>query len=222
MMADRCGASVSLVNHTGSGDGILLSEERTPNLRGALLNGLITQLPEAELSLLAGEINSGAIKTLVVVNEDVTKLGISSDLLAKVKLVYFGTHANAVSQVANVVCPSLMVYEKDGSFVNQSFRLQKFKAAVPGPRGIQSDITVLEKIVAALGDEKPCALTIDVAWQRIAEQVSAFVELSWRGISDEGVALDPAPFIDLPFVETKNLKFDPVAFKEAQAAATQA
>ena len=222
MMADRCGASVSLVNHTGSGDGILLSEERTPNLRGALLNGLITQLPEAELSLLAGEINSGAIKTLVVVNEDVTKLGISSDLLAKVKLVYFGTHANAVSQVANVVCPSLMVYEKDGSFVNQSFRLQKFKAAVPGPRGIQSDITVLEKIVAALGDEKPSALTIDVAWQRIAEQVSAFAELSWRGISDEGVALDPAPFIDLPFVETKNLKFDPVAFKEAQAAATQA
>ena len=222
MMADRCGASVSLVNHTGSGDGILLSEERTPNLRGALLNGLITQLPEAELSLLAGEINSGAIKTLVVVNEDVTKLGISSDLLAKVKLVYFGTHANAVSQVANVVCPSLMVYEKDGSFVNQSFRLQKFKAAVPGPRGIQSDITVLEKIVAALGDEKPSALTIDVAWQRIAEQVSAFAELSWRGISDEGVALDPAPFIDLPFVETKNLKFDPVAFKEAQAATTQA
>jgi NADH-quinone oxidoreductase subunit G len=115
-----------------------------------------------------------------------------------------------------------MVYEKDGSFVNQSFRLQKFKAAVPGPRGIQSDITVLEKIVAALGDEKPSALTIDVAWQRIAEQVSAFAELSWRGISDEGVALDPAPFIDLPFVETKNLKFDPVAFKEAQAAAIQA
>ena len=222
MMADRCGASVSLVNHIGSGDGILLSEERTPNLRGALLNGLITKLPEAELSLLAGEINSGAINTLVVVNEDVTKLGISSDLLAKVKLVYFGTHANAVSQVANIVCPSLMVYEKDGSFVNQSFRLQKFKAAVPGPRGIQSDITVLEKIVVALGDEKPSALTIDVAWQRIAEQVSAFAEFSWRGISDEGVALDPAPFIDLPFVETKNLKFDPVAFKEAQAAATQA
>ena len=222
MMADRCGASVSLVNHTGSGDGILLSEERTPNLRGALLNGLITQLPEAELSLLAGEINSGAINTLVVVNEDVTKLGISSDLLSKVKLVYFGTHANAVSQVANIVCPSLMVYEKDGSFVNQSFRLQKFKAAVPGPRGIQSDITVLEEIVANLGDEKPSALTIDVAWQRIAEQIGAFAGLTWRGISDEGVALDPTPFIDLPFVETKNLKFDPVAFKEAQTATTQA
>jgi NADH-quinone oxidoreductase subunit G len=222
LLADRSGASVSLVSHTGEGDGILLSEDRTPNLRGALLNGLITKLPEADLAPLARDINSGAVKTLVVVNEDVTKLGISSELLAKVKIVYFGTHANEVSQVANVVCPSLMVYEKDGSFVNQSFRLQKFKAAVPGPRGIRSDITVLEQIVAALGDEKPTALAIDTAWERIADKMSAFEGLSWCGISDEGVALDPAQFIDLPFVETKNLKFDPVAFKEAQAASVEA
>jgi NADH-quinone oxidoreductase subunit G len=222
VMADRCGAAVTLVGRTGEGDGILLSEDRSPNLRGALLNGLIKTLPEADLTTLVAAIKSGAVKTLVVVNEDVTKLGLSSELLAKVKLVYFGTHANAVSQVANVVCPSLMVYEKDGSFVNQSFRLQKFKAAVPGPHGIQSDINVLEKIVASLGDEKPSALTIDLVWQRIAEKISAFAGLSWRGISDEGVSLDPASFIDLPFVETKNLKFDPVAFKEAQATANQA
>ncbi|CAA6693642.1 MULTISPECIES: 2Fe-2S iron-sulfur cluster-binding protein [unclassified Lentimonas] len=222
LIADRSKASVSLVSHTGEGDGILLSEDRTPNLRGALLNGLISKLPEADLTAVADKIKSGAIKTLVVVNEDVTQLGIPSELLAKVKVIYFGTHANAVSQVANVVCPSLMVYEKDGSFVNQSFILQKFKAAVPGPRGIQSDVTVLEKIVAGLGEEKPTALTMDVAWERIADTMSAFEGLSWRGISDEGVALDPAAFIDLPFVETKNLKFDPVAFKEAQAASTEA
>jgi NADH-quinone oxidoreductase subunit G len=222
LIADRSGASVSLVSHTGEGDGILLSEDRTPNLRGALLNGLISKLPEADLTAVADKINSGAIKTLVVVNEDVTQLGIPSELLAKVKVIYFGTHANAVSQVANVVCPSLMVYEKDGSFVNQRFILQKFKAAVPGPRGIQSDVTVLEKIVAGLGEEKPTALTLDVAWERIADKMSAFGGLSWRGISDEGVALDPAAFIDLPFLETKNLKFDPVAFKEAQAASTEA
>ena len=221
-MADRCGASVSLVSHTVSGDGILQSEERTPTLRGALLNGLITKLPDADLTPLARDINSGAIKTLVVVNEDVTKLGISSELLAKVKVVYFGTHANEVSQVANIVCPSLMVYEKDGSFVNQSFRLQKFKAAVPGPRGIQSDITVLEKIVAVLGDEKPTALTIDVAWERIVDKMSAFEGLSWRGITDEGIALDPEQLVDLPFLETKFLKFEPFAILEAQAASTEA
>ncbi|MFT5622928.1 MAG: NADH-quinone oxidoreductase subunit G, partial [Bacteroidia bacterium] len=203
LIADRCGASVTMVARTGEGDGILLSEDRSSNLRGALLNGLIKTLPEVDLSKIASAIKSGAVKTLVVVNEDVTTLGISSELLAKVKLVYFGTHANAVSQVANVVCPSLMVYEKDGSFVNQSFRLQKFKAAVPGPLGIQSDINVLEKIVANLDNQKPSALTIDLVWQHIAEKVGSFEGLTWRGISDEGVVLDPVPFIDLPFVETK-------------------
>jgi NADH-quinone oxidoreductase subunit G len=222
LIADRSDAAVTLVHHTGEGDGILLSEDRTPNLRGALLNGLVSKLPEVDLSPLASDIDSGAVKTLVVVNEDVTKLGISPELLAKVKVIYFGTHANEVSQVANVVCPSLMVYEKDGSFVNQSFRLQKFKAAVPGPAGVRSDIIVLEQIVALLGDEKPAALTMDVAWERISEATSAFAEINWRGIGDEGVALDPAKFIDLPFVETKNLKYDPVAFKEAQAAVVEA
>jgi NADH-quinone oxidoreductase subunit G len=222
LIADRSGASVSLVSHNGAGDGILLSEDRTPNLRGALLNGLTAKLPEADLSATARAIESGAVKTLVVVNEDVTKLGIAADVLAKVKVIYFGSHTNETSKVADVVCPSLMVFEKDGSFVNQSFRLQKFKAAVPGPRGIHADFTVLAKIVAALGDEAATAPTLDRVWEQIAKQVSAFNGHSWQGIGDDGIALDPAPFLDLPFVETKNLKFDPVAFKEAQAAAAQA
>jgi NADH-quinone oxidoreductase subunit G len=115
-----------------------------------------------------------------------------------------------------------MVFEKDGSFVNQSFRLQKFKAAVPGPRGIRADFTVLEKIVAALGDQASAAPTLDAVWQQIAAQVSGFAGQSWQGIADDGIALDPTPFLELPFVESKNLKFDPVAFKEAQAAAAQA
>ena len=222
IIADRSEASVSLISSVGAGDGILLSEDRTPNLRGALLNGLIAKLPEADLAATARGIQSGAVKTLVVVNQDVTEFGIPADLLAKVKVIYFGTHANETSKVADVVCPSLMVFEKDGSFVNQSFRLQKFKAAVPGPRGIHSDFSVLEKLVAALGDEQPAAPTLDGVWGEIAEQVSAFTGQSWRGISDEGIALDPAALLDLPFVETKNLKFDPVAFKEAQAASAQA
>lgn len=221
LIADRSGASVSLVSHTGAGDGILLSEERTPNLRGALLNALITKVPDADLSAVTDQIKSGAVKTLVVVNEDVTEYGIPADLLSKVNIVYFGTHANETSKVANVVCPSLMVFEKDGSFVNQSFRLQRFKAAVPGPLGIQSDIAVLEQIAAVLGDEKPAAITIDGVWKRIAETVSPFAGQTWQGISDAGVALDPSAFLDLPFVETKNLKFDPVAFKETPAASVE-
>ena len=223
LIVERSQATVSMVSHYGSGDTILQSEDRTPNLRGALVNGLVAELPVKNLSSLAQKIESGAVDTLFVVNEDVTQLGLSDDSLAKVKIIYVGTHANATSQVANVVIPSLMVFEKDGSFINQSFRLQRFKSAVPGPRGIVSDFIVLEKIAAQLGDEKSSISNLDAAWQFIAAKVPQIADdLRWSRIPEEGVALAPTAFLALDFVESKNLKYDPVAFKEAHAASTGA
>ncbi|WPJ95325.1 2Fe-2S iron-sulfur cluster-binding protein [Coraliomargarita algicola] len=222
LIAERSAAQVSMVSHYGEGDGLLLSEDRTPNLRGALVTGLIDQLPEADAQLeaLARDINSGAVKTILAVNEDLTELGIAKDVLAKVKVIYVGTHANPTSEVANVVIPSLMVFEKDGSFINQSFRIQRFRTAVPGPRGVQPDFAVLEKIAAPLAKEKAAAITLDTVWERMASQLAPLDDsLRWRTLPDDGVALDASAFLDLSFVETKNLKYDPVAFKEAHATA---
>jgi NADH-quinone oxidoreductase subunit G len=115
-IAECSGAKVSLVSHYGDGDGLLQSEDRTPNLRGALVTGLISELPSENLESLARDIKSGAIKTILAVNEDLTELGISKDVLAKAKVIYVGSHANRTSEVANIVLPSLMVFEKDGSF----------------------------------------------------------------------------------------------------------
>jgi len=215
-IAERSGAKVSLVSHYHEGDGLLLSEDRTPNLRGAFVTGLINELPAANLEALAHDVNSGAIKTILVVNEDLTELGITKEAFAKLKVIYVGTHTNRTSEVANVVLPSLMVYEKDGSFINQSFRIQRFKAAVPGPRGVQPDFTVLEKIAAPLAHEKAVPITIDAVWARMAPQVTQLdPALRWRSLPDDGVALDASAFLDLDFIETKNLKYDPAAFKEA-------
>lgn len=218
-IAHRSGAKVSLVSHKGEGDGLLLSEDRTPNLRGALVTGLIGELPAANLEALARDVNSGAVKTILAVNEDLTELGISKETLAKLKVIYVGTHANATSEVASVVLPSLTVYEKDGSFINQSFRIQRFKAAVPGPRGVQPDFAVLEKIAAPLAAEKAAAVTIDAVWERMVSEIAQLDEtLRWRSLPEEGVALDASAFLSLDFVESKNLKFDPAAFKQAYAA----
>jgi len=215
LIANHCKASVFLPGHTGEGDGILLSEDRTPNLRGALLNGLINEIPEPNLNALAKSIHAGEVDTLFVVNEDITQLGISDELLAKTKIVYLGTCANSTSQIARVVCPTLSVFEKEGSFVNQSFRLQKFNSAVPGPQGVRSDLKTLGTIASGLADENYAGLSIDQVWEQIAKTTEHFNGLSWRTIGDEGTVLDPTPFLDLSFVETVNLKFDPAAFKES-------
>lgn len=218
-IAQRTGAKVALVSHYGEGDGLLLSEDRTPNLRGALVTDLIDSLPEEKLSELSSAIESGAVRTLLVVNEDVTSLGIAPQLLDQLNLIYVGPLANETSKVADVVIPSLMVFEKDGSFINQSFRLQRFKAAVPGPAGIQPDFMVLEKIFAPLAGEKPAPVNIDSVWERLSSQVEMIDETTrWRSIPEDGLPLAPGALGDLPYVESKNLKYDPVAFKEALAA----
>ncbi len=183
-----------------------------------MVNGLIDELPGTNLDALARDVNAGSVKTILAVNEDLTELGLSKEMLGSVKVIYVGTHANATSEVADVVIPSLMVFEKDGSFINQSFRLQKFKAAVPGPRGVQPDFTVLEKISAPLGEEKAAPVTIDAVWERMASKLSQLDDATrWRSLPDEGLALDATAFLDLDFVESKNLKYDPAAFKEAYA-----
>jgi hypothetical protein len=46
--------------------------------------------------------------------------------------------------------------------------------------------------------------------------------LRWRTLPEKGVTLDATAFLDLGFVETKNLKYDPVAFKEAHVALAEA
>ena len=84
------------------------------------MNGLSDSIPGRDLSGLAEAIESGSIKRLIVAGEDITQLGVSVELLKRVEIVYFGSHANQISQVAKVVCPSLSVFEKEGSFVNIS------------------------------------------------------------------------------------------------------
>ncbi len=218
MIAQRCSAKPMLVSHYGEGDGLLLSEDRSPNLRGALVTGLIDALPTADLEPLARSVEAGSVKTIFAVNEDLTELGLSKELLAKVQVIYVGTHANATSEVANLVIPSLMVFEKDGTFINQNFLVQRFKAAVPGPRGIQPDFTVLEKICAPLAQEKPAPVTIDAVWERMAATFDILPEdARWRTLPEAGLALDGTAFQELQFVETKNLKYDPAKAEVPQA-----
>lgn len=74
-IAERSAATVSMVSHYGEGDGLLLSEDHSPNLRGALINGLVDQLPGSNLESLARDVNTGSVKTILAVNEDLLNWG---------------------------------------------------------------------------------------------------------------------------------------------------
>jgi NADH-quinone oxidoreductase subunit G len=209
-LAAVTGATTSLVARTAQGDKLLISADRNPNVRGALLTGLIKQLPAAQLTSLAADIDAGKIKTVVSHGEDLAAAGLTPAQLVKVSIIYLGTHANATSAAAKVVIPTLHTFEKSGTFVNQQFRIQKFSAAVPGPAGATNDLVVLSKLFVAAGAAAP-ASDVHGLWPAIAASVPALVGLSYKGIAETGVVLDSAAFAGLPFVEGETLKYKPAA-----------
>jgi NADH-quinone oxidoreductase subunit G len=204
------GAQAHLVARTAQGDGILVSADRNPNVRGALVTGLISALPSAQLTALAADIDAGKIKTLLVHNEDLTTAGLTAAQLAKVSIIYLGTHAQATSAAAKVVIPTLHAYEKAGTFVNQQFRIQKFAAAVPGPQGASNDLVVLAKLVVAAGGS---ALASDVhgLWPTIAASVPELAPVLYKNIPDTGLLLDATAWAGLPFIEGESLHHKPAA-----------
>ena len=226
-LAAALGAPVHLVSRVGAGDGILVSADRNPNVRGALVTGLITALPSPRLAALASDIDAGRIKVVVAVNEDLTAAGLTAAQLAKVAVIYLGTHANATSAAAQVVLPTLTVFEKNGTFVNQQFRLQKFHQAVPPPAGPAvdptpaglvphlaltggpaNDLVVLAKLIAA-GGGLTLPSDLPALWSLIAAEVPALGTMTFANLPETGLLLDPTPWTALPFVEGETLHFKP-------------
>lgn len=207
-------APVSLVSRVGPGDRLLISADRNPNVRGALVTGLIPALPSQQLTPLAADIEAGRVKTVVSVGEDLTAAGLTAAQLGKVSVIYLGTHKNATSDAAKVVIPTLTVFEKSGCFVNQQFRLQKFAKAVPGPAGVNDDLVTLAELVAAAGGGI-LPFELGQLWALLAAEVKALAGLSYAKLPATGHLLDASPWAGLPFCEGETLHFKPAAVPAA-------
>ncbi len=215
-LADALKVSAVLVSRVGAGDKILVSADRNPNVRGALVTGLIAALPAQQLTALAADIDAGKVKTVLSVGEDLAAAGLTAAQLAKVSVVYLGTHRNATSDAAKVVIPALTVFEKSGSLVNQQFRLQKFAKAVPGPAGVADDLVTLATLVGAV-TRSTVASDLGSLWAVIAAEVKPLATVTYANLPATGLLLDATPWAALPFVEGETLHFKPAALAAATA-----
>jgi NADH-quinone oxidoreductase subunit G len=208
---------VSFVRHPRAGDGLLISNDATPNLRGAFLTGLLRELPQANLDELRKKVETGAIKTLFVVQEDLAALGFSEELLRRVQVVYLGTHANPTSDLAHVVLPGLTVFEKTGSFVNQQWRVQRFFQAVPGPAGAVPDMLLLIQLLAQVAGESAAPVSPEIIWSELAATLAPLAGWTWAAIGMQGRVLDGSAWAHVMFGEGKSLHYDPAALTAVKA-----
>ena len=204
-------AQTFICGHFGDDDGILLSADRSPNLRGALTTGLIDQYPNDNLADLNDAISEGNIETVFVFDEDLILSGVTEENLQKVSMVYLGTHSNNSSRLADVVLPGLSVFEKNGSFVNRSFIAQAFEMSVPGPAGIKSQVEVLTDIISKLSEEEGISSDLDEVWDIFnSHNQSVLAGTKFSNLKKVSVPIDGSSWSHLNFVEKTALNYRPI------------
>lgn len=132
----------------GKGDNWLLTPSRTPNLKGVELVGLQFQrfppekpLTELEVLIIFAYLPHG--------EEQYNQL---RPVLEKIPLsVLFTAHRNSLMNQIDLIFPTALLAEKEGSVVNVDEKLQQFPAALTPPGKARSEREVLTTLGRLLG-----------------------------------------------------------------------
>jgi NADH-quinone oxidoreductase subunit G len=166
--------------------------EQAPNRRGAELAGLAAgEGSFAADDLLLGDAASRC-SALVVCDSDFSSVAYSQETVERLRrakfLVVFGWADSAVAQAADVALPVAHHGEKDGTFVNVEWRVQRFQRAFPPPGQTRAAVEVLGDLLgrseAGWANAAPGAV-----FDRLAAELPAFAGLSWHDLPATGATL---------------------------------
>jgi NADH-quinone oxidoreductase subunit G len=188
-LATKLGALTDSVAREGEGDKLLVSADRNPNSTGARLTGIAFTEMGINLPKIADGIRKGAIKTLIVFGEDVTKCGLGADVLAKLEtLIVSDILPNETTRKAHYLLPGCAHAEKRGTFVNVKGRVQKFMRAVEPKGDARPEWEFLHDLVENLTGKNGYS-TIEGLFNQMAKDVPAFAGLEWAKLGDTGVVV---------------------------------
>ncbi len=185
----KLGAISDSVERTGDPDKLLVSADKNPNTNGARLTGICFSEVGINLPKIADGIASGKIKTLIVFGEDVTKHGISAELLGKLDtLIASDILPNETTKLAHYLLPGCVHAEKRGSFTNTKGRVQKFMQAIQPQGDARAEWDFLHDLVYNVTGRNGF-LTIEGLFNEMAKDVPAFNGLTWASLGDTGVTV---------------------------------
>ena len=188
-LKSKLGAVSDSVARIGESDKLLVSADKNPNTNGARLTGICFTEIGTNIPQIANGIASGKIKTLIVFGEDVTKHGISADLLGKLEtLIASDILPNATTKLAHYVLPGCAHAEKRGTFTNTKGRVQKFMKAVEAPGDAHAEWEFLHDLVFNVTGQNGF-VTIEGLFNAMAADVAAFNGLTWAALGDTGVTV---------------------------------
>jgi NADH-quinone oxidoreductase subunit G len=188
-LAVRLGAITDSIPRVSKGDTLLVSADKNPNSLGARLTGIAPGTMGSWLPAIAEGVKIGAIKTLVVFGEDVTKHGIGAELLGRLEtLIVSDILPNKTTAAAHYLLPGCAHAEKRGSFTNVKGRVQRFWKAVEPPGDARPEWEFLHELVYNVTGQNGF-VTIEGLFNQMAKEVPAFNGLTWAALGDCGVSV---------------------------------
>jgi len=188
-IATRLNAITDSVLRTGDGDELLVNADKNPNSNGAWLTGVAAKPVGSQFAKIADGIRSGAIKTLIIFGEDVTKHGISAELLGKLEtLVVSDILPNKTTAAAHYLLPGCAHAEKRGSFTNVKGRVQRFMKAVEPKGDARPEWEFLHELVYNVTGQNGF-VNIEGLFNQMAAEVPAFNGVTWASLGDTGVTV---------------------------------
>ena len=185
-LAKKSEALTDSVPRRGEGDRLLLNADRNPNGQGARLAGIAADPIGSNLPRIAEGIKNGRIKTLIVFGEDVTRHGISPELLGRLEtLIVSDILPGETTRRAHYLLPGCAPAEKRGTFTNTKGRVQRFWKAVE-PRGAaRAEWEFLHELVFDVTGQDGYA-SIEGLFNQMAREIPAFNGLTWAALGDLG------------------------------------
>jgi NADH-quinone oxidoreductase subunit G len=203
--------------HIPNLQGGVTGREAAPNRRGAELAGLAAAAADAGTadagpildaeSLLHGD-GAARCAVLVVCDSDFGAAAWDPATVERLRrarvLIVFGWADSPLAQAADVALPVATHAEKDGTFVNVEWRVQRFERAFPPPGQARPAVEALSELLARY-DARWANLGAAAVFDRLAAELPAFAGLSWHHLPATGAALDvpaarafPEPHLQAP------------------------
>jgi NADH-quinone oxidoreductase subunit G len=188
-LAKKLNAITDSLPRSGEADKLLVSADKNPNSNGAKLTGISAVQMGSNLPKILEGIRSGAIKTLIVFGEDLTKVGIGEDLLGHLDLLIVSDILpNKTTGLAHFLLPGCAHAEKRGTFTSGKGRVQKFMKAIE-PRGdARPEWEFLHELVYNVTGQNGFA-SIEGLFNQMAQEIPAFNGLTWAGLGDTGATV---------------------------------
>ena len=182
-------AQLDIAPRMGESDGMLISADRNPNTTGAKL---VLGKDGATLPSICDGVKSGKIRALIVLNEDVTELGLSEQDLQKLDYLLVIDHSETpTTKAADVALPGVTFAEKYGTMVNVTGRIQRLNKAIEPIGDSRADTEILRALLQECGGTVGAASPMELLAE-LATRVPELEGVTWAAIGNQG----------LPVVET--------------------